>query len=142
MSRNKLKKQTGLSFIEFALLLPILMMLLVGIIDISVLMYDKAIITNASREGARYGIVLRTPSYASSASIISYTQTYCANKLITFTSTPTSAVVTATPSVASPKFGDTLTVSITYTYTDLILHYFTNHNPTYTLTATTVMTYE
>lgn len=128
--------------LEFAFILPILMTILVGIIDLSVMLYDKAIITNASREGARYGVVVRGSSYASNASVITYTQTYCANSLITFTTTPTSAVITSTPSVSPPSFGATLTVHVSYTYTDLILHNFVNHAPQWPLSATTVMAYE
>jgi Flp pilus assembly protein TadG len=47
--------------VEFALILPILLLLLVGTIDASLALYDKAVITNASREGARAGIVARSP---------------------------------------------------------------------------------
>jgi Flp pilus assembly protein TadG len=142
MAKRKIKSQLGVSIIEFALVLPILLVILAGVIDISIMLYDKAVITNASREGARYGVVLRQPGYASSASIIEYTKTYCANNLITFATTPTSVVVTATPSVPNPQFGDTLNVTVSYTYTDLFLHNFINHLPQYTINSTTVMTYE
>ena len=49
--------QKGVSAIEFAILLPLLVVILFGIIEFSILFYDKAVITNASREGARKGIV-------------------------------------------------------------------------------------
>ena len=45
--------QRGAAVVEFALILPILLILLVGTIDASLALYDKAVITNASREGAR-----------------------------------------------------------------------------------------
>lgn len=140
---NKKKKRlSGVSMIEFALLLPILLLLLVGIVDISVLLLDKAIITNASREGARYGVVLRQPTYATMVSIAAYTKSYCDNKLISFTSPAPQVTVIATPSSPAPQFGDTLSVSVSYVYTDLMLHYFINHSQQYTLNATTVMMYE
>jgi Flp pilus assembly protein TadG len=47
----------GAAVIEFALILPLLLLLLIGGIDMSLALYDKAVITNASREGARAGIV-------------------------------------------------------------------------------------
>jgi hypothetical protein len=57
----KIKRQTlgqsGSSAIEFALVLPVLIVLLFGIVEFGVLFYDKAMITNASREGARLGVV-------------------------------------------------------------------------------------
>lgn len=49
--------ERGASAVEFAIVLPILALLLFGIVEFSVIMYDKALITNASREGARLGAV-------------------------------------------------------------------------------------
>ena len=55
----KAKRQEGASAVEFAIILPLLLILVFGIIEFSILFYDKAMITNASREGARVGIVYR-----------------------------------------------------------------------------------
>ncbi len=140
--KKTIKSQVGSAMIEFVLILPILLLILVGIIEFSLLFYDKAVITNASREGARYGIRLKTPSYATSSEIIAYTKTYCENKLISFSTTPAVVNVTATPSVATPSFGAKLTVVVAYTYTDLVLHNLIASGQQYNLSATTVMTYE
>jgi Flp pilus assembly protein TadG len=51
----------GVAAIEFAIVLPLFLLISMGIIEFSVLLYDKAMITNASREGARAGILFRTP---------------------------------------------------------------------------------
>ena len=48
--------QKGVAAIEFALMLPVLLLLVFGIIEFSVILYNKAMVTNASREGARAGI--------------------------------------------------------------------------------------
>lgn len=53
--------QRGAAAVEFALLLPVLMALFMGSLEIGLILYDKAVLTNASREGARAGIVLRNP---------------------------------------------------------------------------------
>ena len=53
----KIHSEQGASAVEFALVLPMLMLLTFGIIEFGVLLFDKAVITNASREGARFGIV-------------------------------------------------------------------------------------
>ena len=53
--------QCGVAAVEFALILPLLLALLFGMAEVSLLLYDQAVITNASREGARAGIVLKTP---------------------------------------------------------------------------------
>ena len=42
--------------VEFAIVLPLLLILICGVIEFGVMFYDKAVITNASREGARAGI--------------------------------------------------------------------------------------
>jgi Flp pilus assembly protein TadG len=138
----KLKKKTGTALLEFTLILPILMLILVGIVEVSILFYNKAIITNASREGARYGIVYRGTGYATAAQITDYVKGYTSNYLITFSTTPTEVSVTATPSTPSPQFGDKLTVTVSYTYTDLVLHNFISHGQQYDISATSVMTYE
>jgi Flp pilus assembly protein TadG len=57
--RIKFGSQKGAALVEFAIVLPLLLILVFGIIDFSFLLYNKASITNASREGARTGIVFR-----------------------------------------------------------------------------------
>ena len=51
------KKEEGQAMVEFALVLPLLLVLLFGIIDFGWLFYNKIAINNASREGARYAVV-------------------------------------------------------------------------------------
>ena len=52
---------TGVAAVEMALVLPLLCTLSLGLMDLSLALYNKAILTNAAREGARAGIVLRNP---------------------------------------------------------------------------------
>jgi hypothetical protein len=47
-------KTRGQSLIEFALLAPILLLLILGAMDFGRLFYTKIVITNAAREGANY----------------------------------------------------------------------------------------
>jgi hypothetical protein len=51
----------GATAVEFAIILPVLILVLFGIIEFSLVLFNKHIITNASREGARAGIVARDP---------------------------------------------------------------------------------
>jgi Flp pilus assembly protein TadG len=46
------------AIVEFALVLPILMMMLVGILEVGRMLYTYAAVNNASREAARYGSAL------------------------------------------------------------------------------------
>lgn len=140
---NKRKILAG-AVIEFVLIAPFLVLLLDGIVEFGVIMYDKALITDASRAGARWGIVLRSGSFASSTQVQTYTVNYLTGKLINFSATTTNPVATATKSSATPSFAnaDTLTVKVTYAYTPLLLQNFITLDPTITLSSTTVMTYE
>ena len=55
------RSESGAAAVEFALLLPVLMAMLMGTLEMGLILYDKAVLTNATREGARAGIVLRNP---------------------------------------------------------------------------------
>lgn len=49
------KRGQGQSLVEFALILPILIIVLVGVFDLGRALFALITITNAAREGARYG---------------------------------------------------------------------------------------
>ncbi len=122
---RSLKNSKGASAVEFAIILPLLALLIFGIVELSFALYDKAIITNASREGARVGIVYRLPS-VTDAEIASVVNNYLGNHLITFggkrprgSNPMTGAVVNVARSGASP--GSELRVRVDYTYTFLAL---------------------
>lgn len=51
----------GASAVEFALVLPLLLLLILGMIEFGTLFYRQAIISWSSREAARIGIVQATP---------------------------------------------------------------------------------
>ncbi len=50
------KSERGVAAIEMALITPFLLVLTFGSVEFGVLLFDKAMITNASREGARASI--------------------------------------------------------------------------------------
>ena len=103
----------GQSLVEFVLILPVLLILLFGIIEFGLLLYNKQVITNASREGARYGIVAR-PTRRSKAEITAVVDAYCANHLVTSGSdVPTTSVE---PDPTGGTFGQDLTVTVTFHY--------------------------
>ena len=58
---GKINNQNGAALVEFAIVLPLLLMLIFGMIEFSVMLYDKAMLTNATREGARLGILYNSP---------------------------------------------------------------------------------
>jgi len=54
-AKRGMRSERGGVAVEFAIILPILMLLVFGIIDFGHAWYMKQIVINASREGARYG---------------------------------------------------------------------------------------
>lgn len=59
MKTKMMKDQLGAAAIEFALILPLLMLVVFGTIEFGLLLFNQHVVTNASREGARAGIVSR-----------------------------------------------------------------------------------
>lgn len=120
----RLIKQKGASAVEFAIILPILVLIVFGIIEFSVLLYDNAIVTNASREGARAGVLYRTdsdgaPNPLTREEVIQVVKDYLINYLISLggSNTPTIDVDPA-PASKQPR-----KVSVTYQYTFLVLKF-------------------
>jgi Flp pilus assembly protein TadG len=53
---TKIRECDGAAAVEFAICGSVLIILLLGIVEFGFLYFQKAAITNASREGARYGV--------------------------------------------------------------------------------------
>lgn len=140
----KMGDKTGVSAVEFAIVLPVLILFLFGIIEFGILFYDKAVITNASREGARAGIVYRYPVPVTDAEIEQVVIDYCADYLINFAETSTEPLVTIIPtSTTGLEAGDPLTVTVSYPYQFLVLpNFVTALTGPINLAATTVMRME
>lgn len=122
------RSQNGAQIIEFSLLLPLLLLIIFLIIDFGFVVYNKAIITNASREAARRASVLTATPW-SPTNVANIACNYAKNLLISTTENKTgnckgTAGGTAEPKVEilnpngniPPQFGDPITVEITYSY--------------------------
>jgi Flp pilus assembly protein TadG len=134
-----MKHQRGATAVEFAIVFPLLILLMFGIIEFSVILYDKAMITNASREGARAGIVSQLVR-VSDSQIQSVVDNYSRLYLISFRS---GAAPVTTVARTGSTFGSELSVTVTYTYSFLALPQFvTGLVGPMNLTARTVMRME
>ena len=135
MNEQKTRRsESGASAVEFALLLPVLMMILFGIIEFGLALYRQAILTNASREGARLGIVQSIPAITNgqiNATIDSY---------LTAAGIPAGNVTRNI--VAGGVTGTPVQVTLTLPYTYAVLPGLTSIAPTINLTAQTVMRHE
>ncbi len=59
MKRSLFKNQRGQAMVELALVLPILILLLMGVVELGRIFHSYLVITNASREGARVAVLGR-----------------------------------------------------------------------------------
>ncbi|MBW2492305.1 MAG: pilus assembly protein [Deltaproteobacteria bacterium] len=55
--KTVITRDNGSVLVEFVIVFPLLMILIFGTIEFGILLYNKAVLTNASREGAREGVV-------------------------------------------------------------------------------------
>ena len=132
------QSEKSVAAVELALILPILLIILFAIIELSTLLYDKAVITNASREAARAGIVNGS---VSDAIIQGYAQNYCKDRLITFRNPNTPNVIVSRPSGSNS--GNPLIVTVTYQFSGLVLGVMLRpQNWDQTLSSTSVMNFE
>ena len=107
------QNERGAAAVEFALLLPVLLTILYGIIEFGMIMYGREVVTNASREGARAGIIQVSPK-PTSGQITTIATNYLTGTGIN----PSQVTITvAGAGGASPTM---LTVTATYNYPWLV----------------------
>lgn len=58
-----LQKSAGQALVEFAFVLPVLLLLMVAIVDFGIIFYTQMTVTNAAWEGARAGATIVDPSH-------------------------------------------------------------------------------
>jgi len=105
--------ERGAAAAEFALLLPVLLTILFGIIEFGMIMYGREVVTNASREGARAGIVQVSPK-PTAGQITTIATNYLTGTGINLANV---TIAVAGEGGASPAM---LTVTATYNYPWLI----------------------
>lgn len=119
-------RERGAAAVEFALVLPVLVMIMMGIIDFGMVTNAQAIVANAARDGARVASMggdAATSCVAAvnaASTLLGYSDTGDCS-----TSVPSVTVTCLTPGGAtcassfdtSREVGGTAVVSVTYTYT-------------------------
>jgi Flp pilus assembly protein TadG len=101
-----IQSERGAAAAEFALLLPVILTILLGTMEFGMIMYGREVVTNASREGARAGIIMRTPA-VTAGEITTVANTYVTGSgvlgTVTFT-VPSSGGATGTPVVVNAAY--------------------------------------
>jgi Flp pilus assembly protein TadG len=137
--------QRGVAAVEFALICSLLFLLVFGIIEFSIMLYDKAMLTNASREGARAGIVWAPDrTEASVTSLVTAAVDLYTPNLINFDAT---SLISTDVDFEGVGPGQSLTVNLTYPYSFLVFDALSNlfgggFGPILNLQAQTVMRME
>lgn len=99
----------GQSLVEFALVIPILLLVIFGLFDLGYAVFIKNMISNAAREGARTGIII--------------TKTDADIRARVNAAAPglnlSTAQIAITPSPNNRKFDEPITVTVSYTYSPM-----------------------
>jgi Flp pilus assembly protein TadG len=144
--REKSRSNRGQVIVELALVLPFLTLLMAGILDFGVAIYDQSMLANASRQGARVAIGLVQDSGGNCyqvpyADIKAAVDNYLSGKLINLKTSPQWNVSSPDWQGFSPACnpnGGTVMVQVTYQHTFLIIPAF-GLNKTIPMAAQTTM---
>lgn len=117
----KVNSEKGAAVVEFAVVLPLLLLIVFGIIEFGFLIYNKAMITNASREAARTGIVYRIDRTGLNTIISNTVDTYLSDFLVTFGGTGNHTTTTNPADASTITTGGYLGVTVTYSYDFLVI---------------------
>ena len=128
-----IKNQKGAAVVEFAIVLPLLILMFIGICEFGLLWYNKQVVINASREGARAGISrladVTDPSPTGLPLIADIVNDYCDGRLITFGPT-VDPVIAYNGNNMTMNFGDDFAVAVAYQYNFLVAGLFHLNLPT------------
>lgn len=153
-----IKSENGAVLVEFVIVFPLLIILIFGTIEFGILLYNKAVLTNASREGAREGVIYVHKSGAdgtldtaddiyhpSSQNIRDKVKAYAQTHLITFgDDILEDNDITINPDDPENGIsGKSLTVTVNYRYDFLLIPSFIgNFHGGLDLVQTTIMRFE
>ncbi len=151
-TKMTIKNQNGAAIVEFAIILPLIILLVMGIGEFGLAWYNSQVIINASREGARAGIV-RGTDFSDNVTIRSIVKNYSNPRLVDFRGTSLTNAdikmyinqIILPPSDNTTRqnaaFGTDFKVEVTYNYGFLVPALF-HLGPTLTLRGRTLMKME
>lgn len=126
---KKRKQRSGVAAVEFAIISPLLFMLLLGSIELSRGFMVQQVLTNASRVGARQASTLSATSSGVSSAVASYAEGMGIE----------GTTITVQPSPADAGNGDEIQVTVSVPYSSVTWLPVPKFMIGKTLTATSVM---
>lgn len=129
--RNYIKENRGQAVVEFALVLPIFVWLLAGMVDFGRVFHELIVVTHAAREGARVAVVGNNDTAITTA---------VRNAAVSIHSAANPVNVAVAPPAASRVAGQPITVTVTHNVDILtpFISTFVQPNP-YPVAGTAVM---
>jgi Flp pilus assembly protein TadG len=119
MPRRSLRNQRGQAVTEFAVILPVLLLVLLAIYQFGVVFNNYIHVTAAAREGARKAAVSRTSGNCAAVQTIAINAARAAAPGLTQSKMGVSVSATCTNNAYAP--GTDTTVTVTYPYSISIL---------------------
>jgi hypothetical protein len=101
MKNTPWMSQKGATAVELAIVCFLLFLLIFGIIEFSICLFNQHVITNAAREGARFGVVSRPDRY-NNAQIRQKVFDYSQQHLVTFGASGTPVITILPEYVGDP----------------------------------------
>ena len=106
-STSRSPSRRGTTVVEFAIVAPLLLLLILGMVEFGRAVMVQQLLTNASREGARRGILEQTTAEETETVVVDYLAS----------SSVAGATVTVSPaSLDHVGFGDPVTVTVSVPY--------------------------
>jgi Flp pilus assembly protein TadG len=113
--RRRARSERGAELIEFALTMPLILLVVLGIIEFGFLFQEYEVVTNAAREGARLGSLIPSAGYTTTEAQQRATDYLVAGGLKLAQATPApAAVVSQVPIGGTGKCIPAVTVTVTY----------------------------
>ena len=110
-----MRSERGAELIEFALTLPLLLLLVLGIIEFGFLFQEYEVVTNAAREGARIGSMIPSAGYTAAEATKRATDYVTAGGLKVAQMNPAPTAVTSqVPITGTGKCIPVVTVTVNY----------------------------
>jgi Flp pilus assembly protein TadG len=115
---KKYAHQRGASAVEMALLLPLLLLMLDGVLEFGLILHNQSVLTSATSMAARAGIAQSTPKLSNTQiAAVAFNASQDALISLNPTSAPTVTVVQA----LDPTYLTPLQVSASYTFKGLLI---------------------
>jgi Flp pilus assembly protein TadG len=116
VARRYRSRSRGQSLVEFALVLPIFLLLISGMLDLGLALYTNMTVANATREGARVGVVSPSTSVVEDRVRAMSSELDQTRLGVSTTCREPSGSTWVSCSAPLWQSGDTVVVTTTYTY--------------------------